>query len=182
MRIRIETNFNYYEDQPLLNTDVLEYPPNKSDEKINQFYGKKRKQKSDEIDSLFTSVLLVSSKNLENDDAYKDLIISSIRRKMEKEDDDLILKLYSKKVPSKSVADFFIQTGLYAGIIYIPSNKGAVEFHIKPRYGNVLLNRMLNVTNHIYMESGAFSAAKTKDNDDYFKYIIEYLFLHAYRQ
>ena len=182
MRIRVNTNFNYYEENPLPNTDIRSYPSKKSEEKINQFYGKKAKKADDVIKGLFSSIFCLTSADLENNSKYKNLIISSIRRKKESEEDNLILKLYSKKDIFNDNIRYFIQSGLYAGVIFIPSKNGVIEFHIEPRYGRVLLNRMLNVANHIFMDAGFLSAEKTKDNDDCFKYIIEYLFLHSYEK
>lgn len=182
MRIRVETNFNYYEDSPLPNTDILPYPSNRFNEVFNQFYGKRTKKKDDGIKDLFSSIFCLTTKDLKDNDNYKDLIISPVRRKIDSDEDSLILKLYSKKEPTSGKVNYFIQSGLYAGVLYIPSKSGVVEIHIEPRYGQVLLNRMLNVANHFFMDTGSLTAAKLEDNDNCFKYIIEYLFLHSFEK
>ena len=41
---------------------------------------------------------------------------------------------------------------------------------------------MLNMSNHIYVDAGSLRSTDSKQNEDYFAYIIEYLFLHAYEK
>ena len=156
MKISVTTNNDYNELYPLKPSDVKSYSSNK-------------------INKLFSSLVSISSKDLQNEGMYKNLIISSIRRKsFSCEDDQLVLKFYKKTYDGNE--QYHVQTGLYAGVIYYPFDKDVAEFHIVPKFGKVLLNRMLNMSNHIYVDAGSLRSTDSKQNEDYFAYIIEYLF------
>ena len=162
MKISVTTNNDYNELCPLKQSDVKPYSNNK-------------------INKLFSSLVSISSKDLQNDGMYKDLIISSIRRKtFSCEDDQLVLKFYKKIYDG--IEQYHVQTGLYAGVIYYPFDKDVAEFHIVPKFGKILLNRMLNMSNHIYVDAGSLQSTDSKQDEDYFAYIVEYLFLHAFEK
>ena len=162
MKISVTTNNDYNELCPLKKGDVKPYSNNK-------------------INKLFSSLVSISSKDLQNDGMYKDLIISSIRRNAFSYDDDqLVLKFYKKIYDGAE--QYHVQTGLYAGVIYYPFDKDVAEFHIVPKFGKILLNRMLNMSNHIYVDAGSLQSTDSKQDEDYFAYIIEYLFLHAFEK
>lgn len=162
MKINVSTNNDYNEWNPLKPSDILPYSNNK-------------------IKRLFSSVISISSRDLQDDGLYKNLIISSIRRKsFSNEEDQLVLRFYQKIY--NGVEQYHVQTGLYAGVIYYPFDKDVAEFHIVPKFGKVLLNRMLNISNHIFVDTGSLQSKDSKQDEDYFAYIIEYLFLHAFEK
>ena len=90
------------------------------------------------------------------------------------------MKFY-KKIHD-GIEQYHVQTGLYAGVIYYPFDKDVAEFHIIPKFGKILLNRMLNMSNHIYVDAGSLQSTDSKQDEDYFAYIVEYLFLHAFEK
>lgn len=161
MKICIPTNHDYYEESPL-DTQT------------------KYKRVESKLKKAFSSLVSITTNELRDNDAYKNLIITSIRRKQFTDEEELILRFYSK--PKGDSLEYHVQTGLYTGIIYYPIEKDIIEFHIIPKFGNILLNRMLNVSNHVYVHTGEFQSTDNKNNEDYFAYIIEYLFLHAYEK
>jgi 5-methylcytosine-specific restriction enzyme subunit McrC len=90
-----------------------------------------------------------------------------------KDKDKLILKLYSKNQNSLE-KQYFIQTGLFAGVIYY----NGCKFNITINYGSVFLRRMLNFVNDIFIDNEKSpSSSESKEKD--FEYIIAYLFIQS---
>lgn len=103
-------------------------------------------------------------------------IISFQKREFDDDDTRLVLaveKQFEKNSESDEIKyNYFVKTGLYAGRITC----GNVVFDIRPDCNQVLFERMLDSTNHIYID-------KTEDNGKYEKDhrfpLIEYLFLSS---
>ena len=115
-------------------------------------------QKAEQVkkikDSLFASTFEFTSKN----ETLEQVQIFGFKKQRNKLEDEekLILKLYSKEA-SNSEKKFFIQTGLFAGVLY---HKGC-QFNITPLYGDNFLKRMLNFVNDIYVDNQEAKAAKS---------------------
>lgn len=100
-------------------------------------------------------------------------IIGFKKRRYQLEDENnLILRLFSKEQAGS--INYAIQTGLFAGVIF---HKGYL-FNITTRYGDVLLTRMLNFVNDIYVDTKE-SVAKQSENKNEFQTIIAYLFIQS---
>lgn len=180
MRIQIPTNYNFDEQNPLTDLEIHSNPKSRFSEKIGIFYDTRKSSKKI-LEKLFSTLISISSKDLNNEGLYKNLVISSIQRKeFPEKKDNLILKIYSKKIDDNT--QYHIQTGLYTGVIYYPIDGDIIEFHIIPKFGKILLNRMLNVSNRIYVDTGTLRSKENKKDVDYFGYIVEYLFLHAFEK
>jgi len=160
MNIRIPTNHNYYEEAPLLEKQLKEQLDVKTPRKLKKI-----------TQELFSSTFELTTKEA----TLKQIQIfgfKNISNKLE-EDQQTILKLYSKE-NSNGDKQYFIQTGLFAGIIY---HKG-VAFNITTRYGDVFLKRMLNFINDIYVDNQQIKAAKSDETNE-FQNIIAYLFIQS---
>lgn len=160
MKIKIPTNFNYYQDSLIPVGSLV-------DGVCNQLAQKKGKE------TYTPTPLTLLRSNL---DSYKHLLTSSIARKQNENDDkrnDIILKIFSKS-DSDGKISHYIQTGLFTGVVYYQN----VAYHIVPHCGDYFLNRMLNLSNHIYLDNEQ-KKAKKDDNDNPFFYIIVYLFINA---
>jgi len=153
------TNYNYYENDSLSKED-LKGVFNKSPNKV--------------IKDLFSSVYELTNKS-ENLNNFK---IFEFKNKKKKyiEDEKLILKLYSRKELDGKIK-YFIQTGLYTGII----NYNKYKFNIKTNYGNNFLKRMLNFANDIYLDNDFLPASK-KDDLNEFQFVLVYLFLQSFEK
>lgn len=160
MKIKIPTNFNYYQDSMIPVGSVVDGDCNVlSERKRNKSYS--------------LAPLTLFRSDLAN---YKHLVTSSIVRKQINQDekkDDLILKIFSKPSPDDNDSQY-IQTGLFTGVVYYQN----VAHHIVPHCGEYFLNRMLNMSNHIYLDNERQNGQK-KDDDNTFFYIIAYLFVNA---
>ncbi|MBQ0767792.1 MAG: hypothetical protein KBT58_00760, partial [Bizionia sp.] len=86
--------------------------------------------------------------------------------------EQLVLKLFAQK--RKEERRFAIQTGLFAGVIH----HNGYTFNIQTRYGNVLLHRMLNFVNDIYIDTKDVNAISNRQTNE-FQYIIAYLFIQS---
>lgn len=92
-------------------------------------------------------------------------------KKQTKNSDDLILSI-SKKFDGSYTA----QSGNYIGKFKHDNN----DIEIKSRFGDVLLERMLNFANDVYLDDvSIFGESIKKDEIDYSKYIIYYLFIQS---
>ncbi|MBB6370016.1 McrC family protein [Chryseobacterium shigense] len=158
MRISVPVNHNFYEEAPILESTLSKsFDVNKS--------GVKHLQK------LFSSVyeLKLGAEQLKQ---VKVLNFKSKRNKIFKEDEErLILKLYSKEKEEK---EYYIQTGLYAGILF---HKGC-KINITTRYGGAFLKRMLNFVNDIYVDNEQIQAKKD-ETENQFLFIIAHLFIQS---
>ena len=98
------------------------------------------------------------------------------KRKYQLEDDNkLILRLLSKEQGGN--VNYAVQTGLFAGIIF---HKGYL-FNITTSYGDVLLSRMLNFVNDIYVDTKD-KTARPSENRNEFQIIIAYLFIQSFEK
>lgn len=159
MKIKIPTNFNYYHDSIIPVGNLV-------DGDCNQLVQKGR-------ESYTPKPLTLLRSDLKN---YKHLVTSAISRKQIENDekqDEIILKLFSR-LDSEGKISHYIQTGLFTGVVHYQD----VAYHIVPHCGDYFLNRMLNLSNHIYLDNEQKKAKKI-DNDNPFFYIIVYLFINA---
>ncbi|NCC70576.1 hypothetical protein EOM09_03260 [bacterium] len=159
MKIQININHNYYEENPL------------NFEKIFTTYNIKKTGNEKKVKSLFspTFELKLKNENLSN------IQITKFKKKryFDADEESLILRLYSKEnIDGDTI--YFIQTGLFAGILYYKN----CQFNIETKYVNSILKRMLNFVNDIYIDTTPFNAIKDKNNNQ-FKFIISYLFIQS---
>lgn len=155
MKINVSVNHNFYEEAPILEFNLC------------QAFGVRKSQSSvKKLRKFFSSVyeLKIGAEQL------KEVKVLNLKNKrvFEKDEERLILKLYSKE------EKYFIQTGLYAGILF---HKGCV-INITTKYGDVFLKRMLNFVNDIYMDKVQIKA-KSNEADNQFSFIIAHLFIQS---
>lgn len=159
MKITKPVNHNFYEEQPRsLDTLCEEFNLKKSQ-------GKK-------IDrTLFSSVLELTA----GDSRFENISVFGFKNKdnQEADDDNLILKLYKKAIGLKET-QYFIQTGLFAGVVY---HEG-YQFNINTRYGDAFLKRMLNFVNDIFIDDVDVNASKNQKKNN-FLFILAYLFIQS---
>lgn len=158
MELSIPNNHNYYEEDPLNEAYLMEQTGIRS----------KRKSR-DVINNLFSSVFELKTNNTK----LKKLQIVGFKNQKNKEEDNLILKLYAKEI-SENQKEYFIQSGLFSGVVY---HKGC-KFNITTRHGDVFLRRMLNFVNDIYVDTEKSNASKKEEHNE-FQYIIAYLFIQS---
>lgn len=89
------------------------------------------------------------------------------------DEERLILRLYSKE-KIESEKEYFLQTGLYAGVLFY---KGC-KINITTKYGDALLKRMLNFVNDIYVDTEKVNSTKD-ETENKFLFIIAYLFIQS---
>lgn len=158
MKISVPVNHNFYEECPITEAslgDVFEARSVNDKKKLQQ---------------LFSSVyeLKLGANQL------KQIKLFNFKRKHFTPDEErLILRLYSKENFNKEKT-YFIQTGLYAGVLYYKNCK----FNITTRYGDVFLKRMLNFVNDIYVDTEETNAKK-EESDNQFLFILSYLFIQT---
>ena len=159
MEISIPVNHNYYEELPLV------------DSQLEEAFGVKPKSKK-EIKELFSSVfeLKLGNNSLNKINIFGFKESSNFKDDIER----LVLKLYSKTQVKNNEKQYIVQTGLYAGVLY---HKGC-KFNITTKYGDVFLNRMLNFVNDIYIDNQEFAISKEKKVNE-FEYIIAFLFIQS---
>ena len=159
MKISIPTNHHYYE------TSFF-------DEKLlwDKFKIKTKKDKKALDKELFSNVYSLTTK----DQYFSQLQILGFKDSRNKLEDEeqMVLKLFAQK--RKEERYFAVQTGLFAGVIH----HNGYTFNIETRYGNVLLHRMLNFINDIYVDTKDVNA-KSKRKTNEFQYIISYLFIQS---
>lgn len=159
MKITITTNHHYYESTFY-----------EEDNLWNEFKVKTNKDKKLIEKDLFSSTFELSTKSKD----FSQLQIIGFKNKRNKLEDEaqLVLKLFA--IDFQNSRRYAIQSGLFAGVLF---HKG-YTFNIQTSYGNVLLNRMLNFVNDIYVDTQDV-LAKPKEHSNEFQYIIAYLFIHA---
>lgn len=160
MKITIPTNHHYYESTFFDENSLW-----------NEFKTKYNKDKKALQKNLFSDVFVLSTKSRDFSQlqvvGFKDR-----RNKLEEEEEELVLKLFAQK--RQDERRFAIQTGLFAGVLY---HRG-YKFNIQTNYGSVLLHRMLNFVNDIYVDTKDVNASTHKKSNE-FQYIISYLFIQA---
>ncbi len=153
------TNHNYYAESPIVDSKILK-------EKL----GVKGRAKPDSYFPLSPQAYELTTKSAN----IKQLPIFRFKPEKDKTDDDeqLILKLY--KTGQGNGTQYFVQTGLFAGVVYYQG----CEFNISCAYGDVFLNRMLNFLNGIYIDSQP-TTATDNPKSNVFLHIIAYLFVQS---
>ena len=159
MNISIPTNHHYYE--------TSFFDENKL---WNEFKIKTKKDKNALDKELFKDVYSLTTKD--QDFSQLQIIGFKDRRNKLEDEEQLVLKLFAQK--RKEERYFAVQTGLFAGVIH----HNGYTFNIETRYGNVLLHRMLNFVNDIYVNTKDVNAESKKETNE-FQYIISYLFIQS---
>lgn len=154
MKISIPVNHNFYEEAPILESD------------LGKSFGVKQSKVND-LRKIFSSVyeLKLGAEQL------KQVKVFHFKNNgaFEQDQERLILKLYTKE---KAEKEYFIQTGLYAGVLFY---KGC-KFNITTKYGDNFLQRMLNFVNDIYVDNQQIQARNDK-TENQFLFIIAHLFI-----
>lgn len=157
MEITVPVNHNFYEKSPIAE-------PALSD----AFH-----IGADQIERLKEIFSTVHEFNTRNPDLKKIKIISFRKdRHFAPDDERLILKMYSKEKDGEK--EYYIQTGLYAGVLF---HKGC-KINISSRYGDVLLHRMLNFVLDIFIDNNPEKAERQNIENPYL-HIIKYLFVQS---
>ncbi len=159
MKISIPTNHHYYESTFFDENSLW-----------NEFKIKYNKHKKALQKDLFTDVFVLSTKS--QDFSQLQIIGFKDRRNKLEDEEQLVLKLFAQK--RQEERRFAIQTGLFAGVLY----HNGYTFNIQTSYGNILLHRMLNFVNDIYVDTKDVNAVAHKKCNE-FQYIISYLFIQA---
>lgn len=160
MKISVPTNHNFYEEKPLVESQLKEE------------FGAKNKRDSKHIkEHLFSSTYDFTNKK-ESLEQIKIFGFKEQRNKLEDEE-QLILKLYAKESNTEE-KKYIVQTGLFAGTIYHKD----VQFNIVTPYGDTFLKRMLNFVNDIYIDNQSTKADKTEETNE-FQNIIAFLFIQS---
>lgn len=156
MEISIPNNHNFFEEKPLIQSELI------------GAFGSRSKRK---ISDLFSSVYELNTGNA----SLKSLKIIGFKDSHDKTEDEnrLILKLYSKE-SDKAEKKYYVQTGLFSGIVFHKK----CRFNITTRYGDVFLRRMLNYVNDIYVDTEKYKASKKEDFNE-FQFILAYLFIQT---
>lgn len=156
MKINVPVNHNFYEESPILESALGE-----------TFSVKKQGIKK--LGEIFSSVyeLKLGGQQLQQ------VKVFNFKRKriFEQDEERLILKLYSKEKVEK---EYFIQTGLYAGVIF---HRGC-RINITTKYGDTFLKRMLNFVNDIYVDNEQ-KKAKKDETENQFLFVIAHLFIQS---
>ncbi len=156
MKISVPVNHNFYEEAPILDSD------------LGKTFGVKKSSIS-KLQQIFSSVyeLKLGAEQL------KQVKVFYFKNKhiFEQDEERLILKLYSKE---KAEKEYFIQTGLYAGVLF---HKGC-KINITTKYGDAFLKRMLNFVNDIYVDNVQIRAKKD-ETENQFLFIIAHLFIQS---
>lgn len=156
MKITVPVNHNFYEEAPILESA------------LGKTFGVKMAGVK-KLQQIFSSVyeLKLEAEQL------KQVKVLNFKKKhiFEQDKERLILRLYSKEKVEK---EYFIQTGLYAGVLF---HKGC-KINITTKYGNAFLNRMLNFINDIYVDNEPIQAKKD-ETENQFLLIIAHLFIQS---
>ncbi len=121
-------------------------------------------------DKLFSSIFELTTHN----SSLNKLKLFGFRdQKFRQEEERLVLRLYSKE-NSNGEMQYYVQTGLYAGVVY---HKGC-KFNITTKYGNDFLRRMLNFVNDIFIDNQKAPSLKNLRINE-FEFIIAYLFIQS---
>jgi len=156
MKISIPVNHNFYEESPILESA------------LGETFGVKQSSVKN-LQKIFSSVyeLKLGAEQLKQVKVF----FFKNKRIFEQDEERLILKLYSKE---KTEKEYFIQTGLYAGVLF---HKGC-KINITTKYGDTFLKRMLNFVNDIYVDNDQIQAKKD-ENENQFLFIIAHLFIQS---
>ena len=156
MKISIPVNHNFYEESPILESA------------LGETFGVKQSSVKN-LQKIFSSVyeLKFGAEQLKQVKVF----YFKNKRIFEQDEERLILKLYSKE---KTEKEYFIQTGLYAGVLF---HKGC-KINITTKYGDTFLKRMLNFVNDIYVDNDQIQAKKD-ENENQFLFIIAHLFIQS---
>ena len=156
MKISIPVNHNFYEESPILESA------------LGETFGVKQSSVKN-LQNFFSSVyeLKLGAEQLKQVKVF----FFKNKRIFEQDEERLILKLYSKE---KTEKEYFIQTGLYAGVLF---HKGC-KINITTKYGDTFLKRMLNFVNDIYVDNDQIQAKKD-ENENQFLFIIAHLFIQS---
>lgn len=159
MKIQVTTNHHYYESDFFDEQSLYE-----------KFNARKKGCQRDLLKDLYKSTFEL---NTSQNNLSQLKIIGFKKREYElEENDQLILRLFSKEQGGE--LRYAVQTGLFAGIIF---HKGYL-FDITTSYGEVLLTRMLNFVNDIYVDTKDRTARSNKKSNE-FQIIIAYLFIQS---
>ena len=158
MKIERPTNHNFYGEEGI------------PEENLRKEFGIRYKKQEKQIEDMFSSVFELDTKSAR-------LEILRFRKTKEEphpdEEGQLILRLYRKYKDSQY--QYFIQTGLFAGVLYQES----CQFNITARQGGtVFLHRMLNFVNDIYIDTEHTEAKESQEQNE-FQQIIAYLFIQS---
>ncbi|MEH0666345.1 hypothetical protein H4F18_01625 [Vibrio scophthalmi] len=162
MKGRFKTNHNFYEEAAL------------NEAQLGALFGATKRQTRDLIKTLFNGVTEYTTKKqtLEYIRIFGFNHKDAIQRQSITDDEQLILKLYSKRIGDED--KYIVQTGLYAGVIYIHN----VEISITSAYGDTFLKRMLNSLSHVMVDNTQLSGVSSKQPNE-FENIIAYLFVQS---
>lgn len=151
MHISVPVNHNYYERYPIIGDVELR-------NKFKSSIGPVRKLFSD-----YTEITT-------NTEQYKQIKVIGFKPQISDSDDEkkLILRLYKKG------NQHFVQTGLYAGILFHEDCK----FEITSGYSKEFLHRMLSFANDIFVDIDYHKATKKKGTNE-FEYILGFLMNQA---
>lgn len=99
-------------------------------------------------------------------------IISLAKDAKRERDNELVLRVF------KENGETFVQTGNFIGNFKIEEKK---QISITSRFSDILLTRMLNVANNVFLQDVKFDAKVTNPsgNNNIVKYIIGYLFIQS---
>lgn len=159
MKIKVTTNHHYYESHFFDEQSLYE-----------KFNVKKKGDQKALREQLYKSTFELNTS--QNTLSQLKIIGFKKRQYQLEENDQLILKLFSKEQAGE--LRYAVQTGLFAGIIF---HKGYL-FNITTSYGDVLLSRMLNFVNDIYVDTKN-KTARPSENSNEFQFIIAYLFIQS---
>jgi len=156
MKISVPVNHNFYEEAPILESA------------LGKTFDVKKSGVKD-LQQIFSSVyeLKLGAEQLKQVKVFN----FKSKRIFEQDEERLILKLYSKE---KAEKEYFIQTGLYAGVLF---HKGC-KINITTKYGDTFLKRMLNFVNDIYVDNEQIKAKKD-ETENHFLFIIAHLFIQS---
>lgn len=160
MKISVPVNHNFYEKIPISNAELC-----------GKFSIKETKKSKDTLQDIFSSVyeLKFGAEQLKQVKVFN----FKSKRIFEPGEERLILKLYSEEKTNQE-KEYFIQTGLYAGVIF---HKGC-KINITTEYGDTFLKRMLNFVNDIYVDNEQ-AKAKKDETENQFLFIIAHLFIQS---
>lgn len=159
MRISVPVNHNFYEEEPIRESD------------LGKAFAVKNARDKKHLQQLFSSVYELKL----GADQLKQIKVFNFKRRrfFESDEERLILKLYSKEKLEQE-KEYIVQTGLYAGVLFY---KGC-KINITTKYGDAFLKRMLNFVNDIYVDNEQVKAKKD-ETENKFLFIIAYLFIQS---
>ncbi|MFL0992973.1 5-methylcytosine restriction system specificity protein McrC [Vibrio parahaemolyticus] len=162
MKGRFKTNHNFYEEAAL------------NEEQLREWFGATKRQTKELIKTLFNGVKEYTTKRetLEHVQIFGFNHKDTVHRQSNTEEEQLILKLYSKQINGED--KYIVQTGLYAGVVYIHN----VEISITSAYGDTFLKRMLNSLTHVMLDNTQLSGVSSNQQNE-FENIIAYLFVQS---